>query len=168
MFVQAPVYALPSKIFVHIATVAQEKITFKHSVAKHIVKNGWANWWASRWTARNKCVSIPRSAECKMYEFLMCNKCPSYRTSKKLFIWQRPCYLCLTHNYWTTETTHLNPQTPSVSIRNHLNLPLECFILHWNIEAILNNAFWQKPYLIAMAQDKGSRADTSDCQGHSK
>jgi hypothetical protein len=40
MFVQAPVCALPSKIFVHIATVVQEKITFKRSVAKHIVKNG--------------------------------------------------------------------------------------------------------------------------------
>jgi len=40
MFVQAPTCALPSEIFVHVATVVQEKTTFKHFVAKHTVKMG--------------------------------------------------------------------------------------------------------------------------------
>jgi len=40
MFVQAPKCALPSEIFVHVATVVQEKITIKHFVAKHTVKMG--------------------------------------------------------------------------------------------------------------------------------
>jgi len=76
-FVQAPVCALPSKNFCPYSySSSGKKITFKHSVVKHIVKNGWATWSASRWTARSKCVSIPWSAECKIKS----NNFPSYRT----------------------------------------------------------------------------------------